>query len=383
MTQVSSIQSPQYPLKIRNVTVQPSYNAVKIDIHNPQVNAPGCAQNPITEPNYTSQVYDYPKAPIYDIPKQSVYGPKPEVTAETKPETKVEVTPAAVKEVPTIPPPVIVQTPAPVQAVTPVASKKDDTKTTAEKPAEAKKIEVKTPEAISPSVDINGFISKLNNPDYEVQAKTLASIAEMAQVSPVQASELLDVRVVDTLLGLMNKDTSKLEGPSAKQIQLRADITSGKKVSDADLAEANKITPMEQAERNKQFAIYTVATLEKLYSSEIEKLSKNVVPLTELPGAAGIVEQIKNNANPMVRASGIDALSYLQRPEYKTDLTTIFTVAKNDKDANVQNAASKALAKLATIASIQAAAQTPAQAPAQPVKTEQAVQAAKIAQTKA
>ena len=48
----------------------------------------------------------------------------------------------------------------------------------------------------------------------------------------------------------------------------------------------------------------------------------------------------------MVRASAIEALSYIQNPEYKKDLTTLFTVAKNDQDAGVAEAAKIALEKL-------------------------------------
>ena len=48
----------------------------------------------------------------------------------------------------------------------------------------------------------------------------------------------------------------------------------------------------------------------------------------------------------MVRASAIEALSYIQNPEYKKDLTTLFTVAKNDQDAGVAEAAKTALEKL-------------------------------------
>ena len=48
----------------------------------------------------------------------------------------------------------------------------------------------------------------------------------------------------------------------------------------------------------------------------------------------------------MVRTSAIEALSYIQNPEYKKDLTTLFTIAKNDQDKGVQQAATNALEKL-------------------------------------
>ena len=48
----------------------------------------------------------------------------------------------------------------------------------------------------------------------------------------------------------------------------------------------------------------------------------------------------------MVRTSAIEALSYIQQPAYKQDLSTLFTIAKNDQDKSVQEAANAALAKL-------------------------------------
>lgn len=324
MTQIPLTQCPpQY----QSSSAQSSYNAVKIDIHQPQVNAsntqPGSVQ---TEP-VTAPMYSYPQVPVYEMPQQSIYGQPPQPVAVNQP--------PAVQEMPTVPPPVIVpptvnQTPAPAPGPE----------------AKPQPVEVKEPEAVKPQVDLNEFISKLANSDFEVQAQAMEEIADMAQNSPQKATELLDVKVIDSLLGIMSTDSSKLAGPSAEQLQIREKIMSGKKVTEAETAEANKITPMEQAERNKQYAIYTVAILQKLYGSEIEKMNKTVVPLTELPGAAGIVEQVKNNPNPMVRIAGIDALSYIQRPEYKQDLSTIFSIAKNDKESHVQQAATKALEKL-------------------------------------
>lgn len=333
--------------------LQPNYNAVKIDIHNPQVNTPG-SQAPASAP-VTAPIYAYPQAQVYEMPQQSIYKPQQEPQQVSSP--------PAVQEVPSVPPPVIIQPSINQAAVVPIAAPAPVA------PAPAQQVEVKAPEVVTPKIDLNEFITKLTSPDYEVQAKAMESIADMSQNSPDKATELLDVKIIDTLLGIMSKDTTKLEGPTPQQLQIREKIMGGKTVTEAETAEANKITPMEQAERNKQYSIYTVAILQKLYGSEIEKINNTVVPLTELPGAAGIVEQVKTNPNPMVRASGIDALSYIQRPEYKQDLTTLFTVAKKDQDVNVQQAATKALEKLAQVADIPAP--TPATtAPPAPVVTD-------------
>lgn len=342
MTPIQSIP----PLRASEV------NAVSIQINNPKVITSNETKSPEQKPATVSnpQIYTYPQAPIYEVPKQSIYQVQP------------------VKEAPNPPAPVIVRpTPAktaPAAAIQAVPAKaevpgkeavpvKAETPAPATQPqqtqAPAQKVEVKAPEKIEPKVDINEFITKLSTSDYEQQAKAMESIALMAQNSPQQATALLDVKVIDTLLGIMQKDTSKLEGPSAKQIEAREKIMKGKSVSDADKAEANKITPMELAERNKQYSMYTLATLQKLFISEVNIIDGSTVPLTELPGASAIVEQVKTNPNPMIKAAGIDALSYIQQPDYKQDLTTIFSVAKNDKDANVQKAATKALEKLSQL----------------------------------
>lgn len=315
---MTSIQPISIPCRTSEV------NAVSIQINNPKVITSNETQSPVATPATVTnpQIYTYPQAPVYEVPKQSVYQVQP------------------VKEAPNPPAPVIVQ---------PTAAKPAAIAATQPQQTQAQKVEVKSPEKMEQKIDVNEFITKLSTSDYEQQAKAMESIALMAQNSPQQATALLDVKVIDTLLGIMQKDTSKLEGPSAKQIEARGKIMSGKTVSDAEKAEANKITPMELAERNKQYSMYTLATLQKLFVSEIKKIDDSTVPLTELPGAAAIVEQVKSNSNPMVKAAGIDALSYIQLPDYKQDLTTIFNVAKNDKDANVQKAATKALEKLAQI----------------------------------
>ena len=63
----------------------------------------------------------------------------------------------------------------------------------------------------------------------------------------------------------------------------------------------------------------------------------------------------------MVRTSAIEALSYIQQPAYKKDLTTLFTIAQNDQDKNVQDAAKVALEKLAQVKDDAPAQQAPAQ----------------------
>lgn len=328
----------------------PNYNAVKIDVHNPSVSAPGVGQVAMNVPQYaqpTAPIYNYPQGQLYDYPQaqtQPYYMPQQPVVCPPCPVCQPAVQtvqPAAVQTAQ----PVINQqnynAPAPVvtQPAQPVETKAE----------QAPQVEVVPPAPMTPQVDLNSFIAKLTNPDYEVQASAMEEIANMVKDEPQKATELLDEKVVNALNTIINTDSSKLAGPTAEQIAAREKLMKGEQLSDNDKTLATTITPMEQAERNKSYAMFTSAIMQKLYGDEVTKLTGTTVPLTELPGAVTIVEQLKNNPNPMVRTSAIEALSYIQQPAYKQDLNTIFTIAKNDQDKNVQDAATAAIAKLEQI----------------------------------
>ncbi len=356
------------------VPQQPNYNAVKIDIHNPSVGTQGLGQQynpqyaPVSMPYYTypqAQLYSYPKAqvqqPYYSpvvqpattpqIPAQPVVAeapvqaptPTPAPVAPTVEVPQVPVAPTIQQQninAPVVPQPVIPaeapEVPAPVVS-TPEAPK------AAEQPV---KPEIVPSETIAPQVDLNSFIAKLANPDFEVQASGMEEIANMVKENPEKATELVDTKIFDALTNIINFDSSKLEGPSKEQLDAREKMMSGKEVTEQEKTLANTITPKEQAERNKSYALFTSAIMQKLYGDEVARLSNTTVPLTELPGAITVVDQLKDNPNPMVRASAIEALSYIQNPAYKKDLTTLFTVAKNDQDPGVAEAAKTALDKL-------------------------------------
>ena len=344
------MQIPNLPV-YQQVPQQPSYNAVKIDVHNPMVNVPA-PQAQVPMPQYeapTMPIYNYPAAPV-----QPYYMP-PQITTPELPQTPV-VVPPVVEQAPVaqeIPLQPVVVPPAPVVTEAPKADEKKSeeapaVEVKAEVPADSTPVEVVKPEEIKPQVDLNAFIAKLTNPDYDVQSAAMEEIANMVNEEPQKATELLDTKVVDALTNIITNDTSALAGPTAEiEAQRQAITADPNKANEEKMAALEAtITPKEKAERNKSYAMFTAAIMQKLYGSEVQKLTNGVVPLTELPGAVTIVEQLKNNPNPMVRTSAIEALSYVQEPSYKKDLTTIFTIAQKDIDPAVQEAATAALAKL-------------------------------------
>ena len=375
MMQIPNYVNPymQQPLVQPYATPAPNYNAVKIDVHNPSVSAPGVGQSVVNLPQQVPQYatptmpyYTYPQSQLYSYPQtmtQPYYPPIQTVCPPCPAPVEVPTAAAAPAQAPTavpaveVPAPQVVVPPAPqvvvpqtniaqqnVNAPQPQAAPAAPEAPKA--PAEAPKVEVVPSAPLEPQVDLNAFVAKLTNPDYDVQALAMEDMANMVKTDPQKATELLDVKVMDALSNIIKADTSKLAGPTPEQMAAREKLLANQTMTDAEKQLASTITPLEQAERNKSYAMFTSAIMQKLYADEVAKLTNTTVPITELPGAVTIVEQLKNNPNPMVRTSALEALSYIQNPAYKKDLETLFTIAKNDQDKGVQEAATMALDKL-------------------------------------
>lgn len=375
MMQIPNYVNPymQQPLVQPYATPAPNYNAVKIDVHNPSVSAPGVGQSVVNVPQQVPQYatptmpyYTYPQSQLYSYPQtmtQPYYPPIQTVCPPCPAPVEVPTAAAAPAQAPTavpaveVPAPQVVVPPAP-QVVVPqtniaqqnVNAPQHQAAPAAPEapkaPAEAPKVEVVPSAPLEPQVDLNAFVAKLTNPDYDVQALAMEDMANMVKTDPQKATELLDVKVMDALSNIIKADTSKLAGPTPEQMAAREKLLANQTMTDAEKQLASTITPLEQAERNKSYAMFTSAIMQKLYADEVAKLTNTTVPITELPGAVTIVEQLKNNPNPMVRTSALEALSYIQNPAYKKDLETLFTIAKNDQDKGVQEAATMALDKL-------------------------------------
>lgn len=234
--------------------------------------------------------------------------------------------------------------------------------------SEVKEIEKKKPEIIpgeeiKPDVDIPLVISNLTNADYDVQAQQMEEIARISMDNPENAVPYIVRDVFATLVDITKADTSELASPTEAQVQARKKVIANYLVmenakgdknvklpyelSDAEIELANQISPMEQAERNKEYAMYTMSVLAKIYTDEVEKQTGNIVPMTDLPGTSAIVDALRYNPNPEVKLAAIDALSHIERPEYKDELTTLFTLAQTDTNPLVAMAATRAIERAA------------------------------------
>ena len=224
-----------------------------------------------------------------------------------------------------------------------------------------KKPEIIPGEEITPDVDIPSVLSNLKSEDYDVQAQQMEEIARVSLDNPQNAVPYIVREVFSNLIEISKKDTSNLAAPSQAQVDARKklitnfliianskqqnqkDIKLPYQLTEKDFAIAHELSPMEMAERNKEYALYTMAILAKVYTDEVEKQTGNVVPFTDLPGSAAIVDALRFSPNAGVKIAAIDALRHIQRKEYSDELNTLYSLAQADPNPQVAMSAAKAL----------------------------------------
>ena len=225
------------------------------------------------------------------------------------------------------------------------------------------KPEIITESKVKPAVDIEQTTRNLESADYDVQAKQLEGIFLSAIKDSALAIPYINANIFSQLINIAEKDVTSLEGPSEEQVKIREKIITNKiyekqqldqgkakediklpyEVSDAEFAKAIILSPKELAGRNKEYALMTLAALAKVYGSEYEKKTGNVLPLTDLPGASSMVEALKKDNNPSVKAAAIESLVYINRKEYNKEISAVLTASLQDKNPLVAGIAAEAL----------------------------------------
>ena len=226
---------------------------------------------------------------------------------------------------------------------------------------EIKKPEIIEGEDIKPEVDIPLVVKNLSSENYDTQAQQMEEIARISMDNPANAVPYIVRDVFSSLIDITKKDTSALAAPSEEQVNARKKIIANYialenaktpqdklpyELTEKDIALANELSPMEQAERNKEYALYTMAILAKIYTDEVEKQTGNIVPMTDVPGTSAIVDSLRYNPNSGVKIAAIDALRHINRPEYKDEMTTLFTLAQADTNPMVKEAAGRAIERI-------------------------------------
>ena len=341
------MQQPAVQQPARKPSFAPSYNAVQINLDTPTLNAP-------------------PAMPYYPPVNMEPYKPQAPVAPQT--ETPAPTAPAQGPQQPAQVPPPVLDTTAPAQG-----------------PQQPTQVDVKPADNKGPDALADEAFKGLSSPDYDVQALAMEDIAKKGLNNQTDVIPYVQENIFDKLIDIMNVDSTNLPGPTEKQLEIRGKIAENDKaieeatkagqdpknvklphqLTPAEEEEGMKLSPMEQGERNKVYAMFTTAILQKTYADEVEKQSGTVVPVTELPGAKAIITTLKTTDSADLAVSAIDALRYVQRPEYKEDLTKVYTIAQNDARPEVADAATQALASLNTPAQPQQTAQTAEMQPQQ------------------
>lgn len=301
------------------------FNGVNIEIINPQ--GQGVPQGALTMPANFVPVNNIPA--YQPVPQPMV--PQQPMIQQFSPQPMVQEQPV-VQQFPQQP--MVQQTPPPVVPAPQINTAEPVVTPTIETPATA----------IDPNFTPEAFAGRLATEDIKAQKAAIDELAETVKNNDQVAPLLLDTIVVDALNNIVNKDTSALEGPTPEVLELRNKPET--ELTPEQATKAATLSPLEEAEFNKQFALYTLAFMQERLNNEVTQKGGEVIALKDLPSIETVINGVKSNPNPNVRLSALAALSYIAKPEYKQDLATIFELAKADEDANVQQEATTALENL-------------------------------------
>lgn len=346
------------------------YNSVSIEVNRPSIEAgkKHCNHDHIYDYRCSDCVVTSDMAPIYTFENLPVvpvayqttsYISNNSLPVEDVSNDSVEVVPSEIVVVEEL-----VAVPAPNLTTVDEEKISDEEKKTENLVFKGKSdIEIIPPVEIKPDVDVSAVIDNLSSENFDVQAKQMEEIARVSMENPQKAIPYIVTEVFNELIDIVKTDSSNLTPPSEEQIELRQHIIINEivkeqasikgedlnklelpyQISNEDYKKAFVLSSMEQAERNKEYALYTMAILGKVYGDEVQKITGNTVPLTELPGLSAIVETLKNDSNPGVKIAAVDALRYLNRPEYKEEIVSLLTLIAKDADPQVVNSVAFAL----------------------------------------
>lgn len=234
-----------------------------------------------------------------------------------------------------------------------------------------KPMEIVPPVTPELEVDYIKVCANLESPDYDVQALQLKDIVDAAANS-VKTKDLSLIKpyhveqIFIDIIDIVNKDTTSLAGPTEAQLQIRdkiienyissmnqveqgvaeKDVVLPNQLTQEDINYANMLSARELAERNRDYAIATLAVVSKTFIDRVESETNTKVPITDVPGLADIVNTLKN-PHYATRLTALDALNFLQKPEYLRELTPIYeALMQTDPDENVRSAAALVLDNL-------------------------------------
>ena len=368
MIQPTNMQNamPTYP--------QGGANAVAINIFNPQA----YGSNPNAQASHVAP-YQMPQS-FYNIPYASMYGntsyaqPQfvpnymnnglaiPQQWQQFMPVSNIMNAPGVIPSEPQFVAPAPMAMPESVLTPAAVATQPQVVQveqTPAETPAVevAPKVEVVEPQQTAQVVDVDGLIQGLKNADPNVKMETINKIASYAQEAPEVSYQIVAEPVMQSLVDIINEDTSKLQGPTKEQIAVAEKMAKGETLTAEEQALAEQISPLDMANHNRTIALYTLAMIQKLQREELNQYIANQVSNGEQPcaplaaqdliGYQDMVNVIKNDPSLKVRIAAIEGLGHILEPNDKATVEPILIEAQKSSNEDIKQAATDALAKLA------------------------------------
>ncbi len=346
--QYSQQQYPQVP------------SAVSINIYEPKSYGSVPTQAPY---NYSSQLYAMPEA--------SAWGPQTQQMVQS-PYQQYAANPIMPQQAPVAP---VAPQPMPESTIEPQQASAAPAAEQTQMP------EVKQGEE-APKVDTDALIKDLKSTDYNTQAEAITSIANFTQATPDIALQVATDPVKQSLIDVINTDTSALPDATEEQKALAEKQNKGEKLTPEEQAQLDQLSPKVAANKNKIFALFTLAMVQKLsrdneaqyaqFQTEQGKQAPANLALKDLMGYNEIVNTIQNEPNKELKIAAIQALQYIAKPEEKAEVEQVLQGALNDQDADIKQTAQEAIAKLGDVP---AADTANAQAPQADAAQEQAAPA--------
>lgn len=349
--------------------IQPQYfqqaypqtpSAVSINIYEPKSYASAPNQVPY---GYTNQIYSMPQnslwgaqpagyvqspqyqAPIYfpqqgQIPTQpaQIVNQQPPIYFPQQGQIPTQQTELAPVE----------QQPMPQSAIeqpepNPVAAAPATTMPEVEQPAE------------TPKVDTSALVADLKSSDPQAQYEAITSIANFTVATPDLALQVATEPVKQALVDIIKSDTSKLSDLSQEKSAIEAKKQKGEKLTPDEEATLTKDSPRLIAERNKVFAMFSLAMVQKMSRDNVAKYaqeqtekgnpSTTQLQLKDLAGYNEFVNIIQNEPSGQLKVAAIQALQYMANPDEKAEVEKILTPLLNDSDPMVSKTAKEAIAK--------------------------------------
>ncbi len=360
---------PNYSQIPQNLYPQPcGANAVSINIYNPQAygSMPQANQIPY---NYTNSMYQMPQAQVYNnsapvqLPPAQYYLPnaqqqtpavinQPVVQQEyTAPVYVPQQAPIAIAQ----PPIQQVLAPAPQMMPDSVIPAQPVVNNTVNEAAEQNNSQEK--DETIPSIDTEALIKDLRSSDTSFKGDAINKIASYAQEKPEIALQIVSEPIMQALVDVIKEDTTSLDGPTNKQIEIAEKISKGEELTPEEDALSEQLSPRDKANKNRIFALYTLAMIQKLQRDELSQYiatqkangEQSIEPLKleDLIGYDDVVNVINNDARPEVKVAAIQALEHVAEPEDKARVESILANALNSSDEPVKLAAQEAMSKFA------------------------------------